>query len=115
MDTDGSGELSIEDVLAGYYTNEPFFHAMQSIGVPKRDLGVIFEILDPDQSGYVSYAEFVDRMHYLQCADDHLLAIVIRHHAENIRRRLEDMASTHHEFERKLVMLRREIKDSRSS
>mmetsp|Transcript_19798 Transcript_19798/g.46198 ORF Transcript_19798/g.46198 Transcript_19798/m.46198 type:complete len:650 (-) Transcript_19798:195-2144(-) len=63
MDADGSGALSLEEMLTGYDDDVGEFRKlMQVMDIQRDDVASIFEVLDTDSSGEVSYLEFCQHL-----------------------------------------------------
>merc|ERR1712137_1398763 len=61
IDTDGTMDVSLGDLESAYDTIDDFRQATHLLGISRDDLEMLFEILDPDESGSVELDEFVDR------------------------------------------------------
>ncbi|CAJ1386978.1 unnamed protein product [Effrenium voratum] len=62
MDKDGSGSLSLDEMLKGYDENESFSKLMGVMDIHRDDMQTIFRVLDTDWSGEVSYLEFCQHL-----------------------------------------------------
>ena len=62
MDADGSGSLSLDEMLKGYDNIEAFSRLMQIMDIRREDMETIFHVLDSDLSGEVSYFEFCQHL-----------------------------------------------------
>mmetsp|Transcript_43740 Transcript_43740/g.103316 ORF Transcript_43740/g.103316 Transcript_43740/m.103316 type:complete len:793 (+) Transcript_43740:97-2475(+) len=60
VDTDGSGTLSYDEFQEGYHENDDLKHLVESLKLKQDDLRVIFDVMDVDRSGLVSYHSFID-------------------------------------------------------
>eukprot|EP00747_Dinoflagellata_sp_TGD_P160463 gnl/TRDRNA2_/TRDRNA2_177985_c0_seq9.p1 gnl/TRDRNA2_/TRDRNA2_177985_c0~~gnl/TRDRNA2_/TRDRNA2_177985_c0_seq9.p1 ORF type:complete len:566 (+),score=129.13 gnl/TRDRNA2_/TRDRNA2_177985_c0_seq9:113-1810(+) len=58
IDMDGSGSLSLAELLAGYDKIEEFRNTLQVMDISREDIVHMFKIMDKDASGDVSYKEF---------------------------------------------------------
>ena len=58
MDNDGSGALSLQEMLDGYDTDQHFNSLMTFMDIERDDMQTIFKVLDSDGSGEVDYVEF---------------------------------------------------------
>merc|ERR1712070_533245 len=54
------------------------------------DLELVFSILDEDQSGTVTSAEFVDQLHKMKTQESHTLLVFIKHYVNEIREKVTD-------------------------
>eukprot|EP00931_Biecheleriopsis_adriatica_P022286 TRINITY_DN14361_c0_g2_i3.p1 TRINITY_DN14361_c0_g2~~TRINITY_DN14361_c0_g2_i3.p1 ORF type:complete len:633 (+),score=140.90 TRINITY_DN14361_c0_g2_i3:104-1900(+) len=60
MDGDCSGNLTLDEVTAAFTENGDFTQLMHRLDINVFDIQTIFEMLDADQSGEVSYTELLD-------------------------------------------------------
>merc|ERR1740121_1619583 len=60
MDTDGDGELTLEDLRKGMEANEEVRKELLKLDVGILDVNELFEVLDINGSGSISVTEFVD-------------------------------------------------------
>jgi len=58
MDEDGSGALSLKEMLHGFDTDVNFKSLMAFMDIERDDMQTIFKVLDTDGSGEVDYVEF---------------------------------------------------------
>jgi len=58
MDEDGSGALSLKEMLHGFDTDVNFKSLMAFMDIERDDMQTIFQVLDSDGSGEVDYVEF---------------------------------------------------------
>ena len=58
MDNDGSGALSLQEMLDGYDSDQHFNSLMTFMDIERDDMQTIFKVLDTDGSGEVDYVEF---------------------------------------------------------
>eukprot|EP00929_Paragymnodinium_shiwhaense_P105258 TRINITY_DN70197_c0_g1_i1.p1 TRINITY_DN70197_c0_g1~~TRINITY_DN70197_c0_g1_i1.p1 ORF type:complete len:701 (-),score=82.57 TRINITY_DN70197_c0_g1_i1:225-2057(-) len=66
IDIDGDGMLTIDEFLNGFHANKKFRDSMTALHVTDVDLPTIFNIVDEDCSGRVSYLEFVTQLRRMQ-------------------------------------------------
>jgi len=93
MDNDDSGELGLEELAAGYQDNAEFASTLNLMDVGADDLEMVFEILDEDKSGTVTFTEFVDQLHKMKTQESHTLLIFIKHHVNEIREKVTQQLS----------------------
>eukprot|EP00811_Abedinium_folium_P019012 NODE_2793_length_2144_cov_8.877541.p1 GENE.NODE_2793_length_2144_cov_8.877541~~NODE_2793_length_2144_cov_8.877541.p1 ORF type:complete len:652 (+),score=87.18 NODE_2793_length_2144_cov_8.877541:69-2024(+) len=86
LDLDQSGNLTLQELLAGYDSMESFRNQMSLLDIERSDLEVVYHILDQDQSGDVNYDEFVVQLHRLKSQDTHTLLVFLRYHVDMLGR-----------------------------
>jgi len=90
LDADESGTLTLDELLEGYRHNEEFAATMATMDVEESDMDVIFHLLDEDQSGTVSYNEFVEQLYKMKCQDTHTMLVFIKGYLNEVRMRMAD-------------------------
>lgn len=90
MDKDGSGSLTLPELLNGYETNQTFEHLLKAMDIRKDDLVAVFSILDDDGSGDVAYKEFVEQLHKMKTDDSHTMLVFIKHYVVDLRNQVFD-------------------------
>jgi len=85
MDQDKSGNLTLDELLNGYDTDEYFANLLKSMDISRDDVRIVFNILDQDSSGDIDYVEFVDQLHRLKSQDEHTLLIFIMHYVKELQ------------------------------
>lgn len=78
MDLDGSGTLSLDELLDGFEGNDAFRMQMQIMDVDKEDIECVFKIMDSDKSGDVSYHEFVEMLQRMKNQSSRTLLMFIK-------------------------------------
>merc|ERR1712232_1178965 len=97
LDTDNSGELSLDELKGGFETNQAFSDVLQVMDVKKEDMELIFGILDEDHSGNVTYREFVEQLYKMKSQDMQTMLVFIRGYIAELRQMLlsqKDMLGT---------------------
>merc|ERR1712137_262995 len=79
------------EVLQCYDDNQGFRSMLRLLDIGRGDLELLFEILDRDGDGAVSYDEFVEQLHYVKSFDSHTLLIFIRFYCQGMLTELEAM------------------------
>lgn len=69
MDSDDSGELSLDELLRGFSDREEFRNCLEQLDVGQQDLEIAFAGMDHDKSGSVSYPELVKKIYRLKDTD----------------------------------------------
>lgn len=85
IDDDSSGELGFEELMNGFETNKDFAMTLSLMDIKAEDMGVVFNILDEDQSGSVTYTEFVDQLYKMKSQDTHTMLLFIKGYVNELR------------------------------
>jgi len=88
LDADGSGELTYAELMDGMDTHPDFSATMALLDITKDDMHVVFDMLDQDNSGSVTFVEFVEQLHKMKSQDDHTMLIFIRGYVNEVRKKL---------------------------
>jgi len=87
MDADGSGALSLEEMLAGYDDDVGEFRKlMQLMDIQRDDITSIFEVLDADSSGEVSYLEFCQHLGSFFERDPNVMHALVKYSIMELRK-----------------------------
>lgn len=92
LDTDNSGHVSKAELVKGAYDSLEFASLLKLMDICVDELEAVFEILDVDKSGTVSYKEFVDQLHRLRTGDSHTILMLIKHDVMCVHDRLKGHA-----------------------
>lgn len=90
MDTDGSGNLTIDEMMSGYESHVQFRNLISSMDVSKEDIKFVFSILDEDKSGDVGYTEFMEQLHKMKANDSHTLLVFIKHYVTDLEQKMTE-------------------------
>jgi len=90
LDRDGSGYLSLKELVQGMDTSLKFSTMMAYMGINKSDMHLVFSVLDEDNSGMVRYAEFVEQLYRLKTQDDHTMLVFIRGYINEVRLKVSE-------------------------
>lgn len=85
MDMDGSGSLSLEEMLEGFETSEDFQKLMHCMDIQRDDVETIFNVLDEDRSGEVSYLEFCKHLGSFFERDPKIIGSVVKYSMMEIK------------------------------
>mmetsp|Transcript_75384 Transcript_75384/g.140613 ORF Transcript_75384/g.140613 Transcript_75384/m.140613 type:complete len:648 (+) Transcript_75384:97-2040(+) len=96
MDTDQSGCLTVEEVYDGYASNAEFEQTLQVMDVGPEDLQMVFEILDEDHSGSVTYEEFVEQLYKMKTQESHTLLVFMHHHLVGLKNKVDSLEEEMH-------------------
>ena len=66
MDKDKSGNLTLQELTGGFNENEEFSNLMQLLDVQEEDTSFVFELLDANGDGVVSYDEFIEQLYKMK-------------------------------------------------
>jgi len=97
MDGDGSGALSLEELLNGFQKNHDFARTLHLMGVNVDDVRILFSLMDADGSGMVSYREFVKGLYQVQTSGVPTQISFIKHQIHETRK---DVQRIHKELAR---------------
>jgi len=89
MDIDQSGRLTLEELTVGFEENVNFSKILRVMDIDRKDLEVVFNMLDEDGSGDVAYEEFVEQLHMMKSHESHTLLIFIKFYVMEIRAKLK--------------------------
>ncbi|CAJ1335031.1 unnamed protein product, partial [Effrenium voratum] len=101
MDNDGSGSLSLEEMLQGYDQNLQFNSLMELMDIRRSDMETIFNVLDSDSSGEVSYVEFCQQLGTCRKRDPVMMNSLIKYSIMELRKlvQTEVLAKLHEHTE----------------
>lgn len=84
MDTNKDGSLTLSEIKQGMANNEASSTYMHAMDLTEHDMSTVFNILDEDRSGKVSYEEFWQEVHKMKTNDTHTLLVFIKHFTSRI-------------------------------
>lgn len=88
LDKDGSGSLSLPELICGYEDNVEFLDTMTVLDISEKDMNTVFSIMDEDKSGEVRYDEFVNELYKMKCEDSHTMITFIKFYVQEIQREM---------------------------
>eukprot|EP00927_Polykrikos_kofoidii_P082299 TRINITY_DN8143_c0_g2_i4.p1 TRINITY_DN8143_c0_g2~~TRINITY_DN8143_c0_g2_i4.p1 ORF type:complete len:601 (+),score=94.23 TRINITY_DN8143_c0_g2_i4:88-1890(+) len=88
IDGDKSGKLTVQELLDGFDSSPNFAAMMEVMDVAKKDMEVVFAIMDVDESGDVDFREFVTELHKMKATDTHTLLVFIKFYVTEIRKKV---------------------------
>jgi len=88
MDTDNSGELSFNEIYAGFEDDGEFRKTMEEMGITKEDFHIAWSIIDLDHSGSVSYKELVSFLFTMKDSDTQFMLTYIKQYITWIKNTL---------------------------
>jgi hypothetical protein len=90
LDEDNSGELSAEELGAGYRNNQEFRETLDAMQVPMDDVHTMLGALDKDCSGSVSQTEFLDELQVIHSGQLRTLVCSLRFAVGDMRNQFRD-------------------------
>merc|ERR1719199_2092802 len=111
MDSDGSGELSREELIDGFDNTEEFRANLQDLDIQREDLEIVWIILDDDKSGLVSYTEFIAKCLDMKSSDQQFMLAYIRYYVTEIRNKISDQMAVFQTHIDRGISLEEVIKD----
>lgn len=90
LDTDHSGQLSLQELVDAMDANRKFASMMAFLDISKEDMQSIFSVLDEDHSGAVSYQEFIEQLHKLKSQDMHTMLVFIKAYLNDVRWKVDE-------------------------
>jgi len=90
LDKDSSGDLDFHELIEGFDTNEQFATTLAVMDIKKEDLAVVFDVLDDDQSGGVSYKEFAEQLYKMKSQDSQTMLVFIKSYVNEVRRKVKE-------------------------
>lgn len=112
MDKDKSGELSQEEIYAGFDEPGEFRDSLIALDIKKEDLEIVWGLMDSDRSGSVSYKEFVNQLCTMNCSDNEFMLAYIKYHLDSLKKSfMQHLAQQHEEVVKDIVKLEEEVCD----
>lgn len=90
MDVDFSGDLSKENILGGYQSNQMFRQILQDMNIQEEDLEILWSILDSDRTGSVPYDKFISHCYNMRESDMQFVLAHIKYTVNLIKVQLCD-------------------------
>eukprot|EP00746_Dinoflagellata_sp_MGD_P011978 gnl/MRDRNA2_/MRDRNA2_125337_c0_seq1.p1 gnl/MRDRNA2_/MRDRNA2_125337_c0~~gnl/MRDRNA2_/MRDRNA2_125337_c0_seq1.p1 ORF type:complete len:685 (-),score=103.36 gnl/MRDRNA2_/MRDRNA2_125337_c0_seq1:127-2181(-) len=84
LDTDSNELISLEEMIAAIDTVPEFRDILRTMDVGVEEMECIFNIIDADQSGSVSYSEFANHLWKLRNAERTPLLMMVKHYVTMI-------------------------------
>lgn len=78
IDVDEDGELTLQELQTGFKMEPAFAMHLQLLGIEGDMLAEIFQIMDRDNSGALSYDEFIDTIHKTRTQDIRMLVTMVK-------------------------------------
>lgn len=97
IDSDDSGTISLEELLQGWETNADMKYHLATMDIEKGDLGLIFELMDSEQKGELSYQYLIDKLRMTVSQDLRKHLFMLRLQASEITKEIRTMQEVHRE------------------
>eukprot|EP00435_Cladocopium_sp_Y103_P013258 s3843_g3.t1 len=91
MDNDGSGALSLKEMLDGFDSDMNFKSLMAFMDIERDDMQTIFKVLDADGSGEVDYVEFCHHLGSCKKRDPLMMSSLTRYSVLELRNLISNM------------------------
>eukprot|EP00747_Dinoflagellata_sp_TGD_P222577 gnl/TRDRNA2_/TRDRNA2_94283_c0_seq1.p1 gnl/TRDRNA2_/TRDRNA2_94283_c0~~gnl/TRDRNA2_/TRDRNA2_94283_c0_seq1.p1 ORF type:complete len:668 (+),score=137.83 gnl/TRDRNA2_/TRDRNA2_94283_c0_seq1:104-2107(+) len=91
LDSDGSGKLTLDELLAGYDSVQDFQDTCTVMDIHREDMKAVFKMMDSDQSGDVSSAEFAEKLCTIRDQDSHTLLTFIKYYVSELHQDNRDI------------------------
>jgi len=89
MDYDKSGTLSLQELLAGFDTDEYFSNLLKSMDMSRDEVAMIFSMFDQDGSGDIDYHEFVNQLHKIKFQEERSLLLWVMNDVRTLVNRFD--------------------------
>jgi len=90
MDSDASGTISLKELHEESKNVPEFQEALNVMNITTDDLACVFEVMDVDKSGTVSYREFADEIYKMKKQDPATMLKFIKHYVVDIENAVRD-------------------------
>jgi len=109
IDSDGDNNLELAEIIDFYDTNEFFKTTLNRMDVHKAELPVIFDMLDQDSSGSLTFPEFVNGLHGLKNQNEHTLQVFTKHYCEQMHCDMMQKQRQYQEFSSSLCRIEKAL------
>jgi len=89
MDTDSSYFISLDELRRAYDDIPDFRNFVKLMSVGRKDLDMIFDLLDSDDNGKVDYKEFCEELYLLSLTDQRWALADTKHKIAAVRKTLD--------------------------
>jgi len=91
IDQDDSGEISMEEVYAGFESKDEFHATLKAMDVDIEDIEALFVILDDNRSDTIPYKELCEQLLKIKSKDSYAVTMYVRARQIEILHSLETM------------------------
>jgi len=84
LDIDGNGCISFPELVGGFRNHDEFGDIMKAMDIQELDLEVVFNMLDPDDTGDIRYEDFVRELYMMKYRDMNTLLAFIKFYIMDI-------------------------------
>lgn len=113
LDTDGDGSVSRQELIDGFEKTPEFQRVCQLLDVDREDLDCIYQIMDLDKSGDVSYQEFASILTHLKAQDTRTMLMFIKFYVHEIWSKVdEQLTVTKDEILEKVSFTAKQLEDT---
>jgi len=102
VDTNGDGYISMGELLEGFENEKDLREYMQCLDIDREDLALIFDLMDVNHSGSLSYDEFVNHFVKAQSQDPRMYMMVMKLQSAQIMRALDAQNMCLHDIQTSL-------------
>lgn len=103
MDNDGSGALSLQEMLDGFDNDSGFQTVMQRMDIERSDMETVFHALDDDASGELDYVEFCHQLGSCKRRDPLMLTALTRYNVMEVKTLIQGEVSKALEEQRQML------------
>lgn len=97
LDTDENGTLTLGELKKGFDNRQEFADSLKVMDIKREQLDALFEVMDGDYSGNVSYTEFVEKLYDMKTKDMRIMLEFINHIVVKMDRNMDLITKAIHE------------------
>jgi len=94
MDKDNSRTLTADELHASFEDLPDFRNVLKLMHIGKKDLNMVFELMDSDSSGSVDYKEFCEELYLLSLTDQRWALASTKHKIDEMRKAVDSKLET---------------------
>merc|ERR1719506_2797208 len=92
VDADGSGALSLDELLKGAEDVTEFQQKLRVMDIQGEDLHQLFNMLDEDESGEIDPDEFIETLYRMKCGDNKTAATFVKHYVVHLKKKQGELS-----------------------